>query len=107
MVSTLLGCCVADFWHVLTRTSGLLSRRIERDLLLVSALISSQTGSAIKGRSGTAKEPVDARLYPAVVKLLDTILQSLEQMRTLSIVEESPDLASAIDVRIGYTKARR
>lgn len=50
---------------------------------------------------------VDARLYPAIVKLLDSVLQSLEQMRTLTIVDESPDLASAVEARLAFTKARR
>jgi signal recognition particle subunit SRP68 len=81
----------------------LLSRRAERDLLLAVALVSSQPSSVKAGKPGA----VDARLYPAVVKLLDTILQSLDQMRALSLVDENPDLAAAIDVRIAYTKARR
>nr|GAT46032.1 predicted protein [Mycena chlorophos] len=76
----------------------LLSRRIQRDLLLVSALISSDS---------TKENEVDARLFPAVVKLLDTTLQSLAQMRTLSVVDDSPDLAAAVDARIAFTKARR
>lgn len=50
---------------------------------------------------------VDARLYPAIVKLLDSVLQSLEQMRTLTIVDESPELASAVEARLAFTKARR
>lgn len=50
---------------------------------------------------------MDARLYPAIVKLLDSVLQSLEQMRTLTIVDESPDLASAVEARLAFTKARR
>jgi signal recognition particle subunit SRP68 len=53
------------------------------------------------------KEQVDARLYPAVVKLLDTILQSLGQMRNLSVVDESADLASAVEARLSFTKAQR
>jgi signal recognition particle subunit SRP68 len=88
----------------------LLSRRIERDLLLASALLNSHTPPVAKGNASSSKskkEQVDARLYPAVVKLLDTILQSLEQMRTLSTVDDSPDLASAVDARISFTKARR
>jgi hypothetical protein len=54
-------------------------------------------------------EQVDGRFYPTVVKLLDTILQSLDQMRTLSPVDESPasDLAAAVEVRIAHTKAQR
>ena len=53
------------------------------------------------------KEPVDHRLYPAVVKLLDTVLQSLTQMRTLTIVDDHPDLASAVEARISFTNAQR
>ncbi|KAF8665085.1 hypothetical protein AX16_000553 [Volvariella volvacea WC 439] len=94
-------------------TYQLLSRRIQRDLLLLSALLaSSQKGDSSKQNQAKRvesekPEQVDGRLYPAVVKLLDTVLQSLEQMRTLSIVEDSPDLATAVDARITYTKARR
>ncbi|KAG6915991.1 hypothetical protein DXG01_008971 [Tephrocybe rancida] len=78
----------------------LLSRRIQRDLL-VSALLSSST------HGPTARGQVDSRLYPAVVKLLDTVLQSLDQMRTLSIVDDSPDLAAGVEGRTSFTKARR
>ncbi|THU88457.1 hypothetical protein K435DRAFT_782041 [Dendrothele bispora CBS 962.96] len=85
---------------------NLLSRRIQRDSLLVSALISQAqvVQGTSKSKTGSA---VDSRLFPAVVKLLDTNLQSLNQMRTLSIVDDSPDLASAVDARISYTKAQR
>src|ERR1700722_20926138 len=91
----------------------LLSRRIQRDLLLISALLSSQ-GSPVTRSAPDAKksskpksEQVDGRLYPAVVKLLDTVLQSLNQMRTLTIVDESPDLAAAVDARLSFSKGRR
>lgn len=50
---------------------------------------------------------MDGRLYPAVVKLLETVTQSLTQMRSLSIVDESPDLASAVEMRVTFTRARR
>jgi signal recognition particle subunit SRP68 len=84
----------------------LLSRRIQRDLLLVSALLSSESGP--QARAPKAKpEQVDVRLFPAVVKLLDTVLQSLNQMRALSVVDDSPDLASAVEARLSFTKARR
>ncbi|KAJ7293907.1 hypothetical protein C8J57DRAFT_1270333 [Mycena rebaudengoi] len=84
----------------------LLSRRIQRDLLLVSALLSTQPSP--QARAPKAKtEQVDSRLFPAVVKLLDTVLQSLNQMRALSIVDDSPDLASAVEARLSFTKARR
>lgn len=81
----------------------LLSRRIERDLVLVSTLLGSHAPRASKQK----KEQVDARLYPAVVKLLETVIQSLTQMRNLSIVDESPDLGSAIEAKMTYTRARR
>ena len=88
----------------------LLSRRVQRDLLLTSALL-HQLHAAQKSHrdagNASRKVQVDARLYPAIVKLLDSVLQSLEQMRTLSIVDESPDLATAVDARIAFTKARR
>jgi signal recognition particle subunit SRP68 len=89
----------------------LLSRRIQRDLLLVSALLStSKTHDSAKDTPPVLthkQEFVDSRLYPAIVKLLDTIIQSLDQMRTLSIVDDNPDLSSAVEARISFTKARR
>ncbi|KAG5646888.1 hypothetical protein DXG03_001964 [Asterophora parasitica] len=89
----------------------LLSRRIQRDLLLIVVLL-AVPNAPVKPSVATAKskakpETVDGRLYPALVKLLDTILQSLDQMRTLSIVDDNPDLASAVDARTSFTKARR
>ena len=60
-----------------------------------------------KGAAGNRKVQVDARLYPAIVKLLDGVIQSLEQMHTLTIVDESPDIASAVEARLSFTKARR
>ena len=90
----------------------LLSYRIQRDLLLISTLLhQSQAARAPRAPGSGApkprKERVDARLYPAIVKLLDTTIQSLEQMRALTIVDESPDLASAVEARQEFTKARR
>ena len=97
----------------------LLSRRIQRDLTLVSALISSssttsprktsvkQDGQKVFPSKDPENESTDARVNPAVVKILDTVLQSLTHMRTLSIVDESPDLASAIETRLAYTKSKR
>ncbi|KAF9455522.1 hypothetical protein BDZ94DRAFT_1327528 [Collybia nuda] len=87
----------------------LLSRRIQRDLLLVSALLTTSKENPHGKLSNISAKPeqVDSRLYPAVVKLLDTVLQSLNQMRTLSIVDDSPDLAAAVEARTSFTKARR
>ena len=80
----------------------LLARRTERDHLLINALLSSHQPCSSLG-----KEKVDGRLFPAVLKLLNTVLQNLAQMRTLSIVDESPDLSSCVDGRISFTKSRR
>ncbi|TFK22066.1 hypothetical protein FA15DRAFT_671954 [Coprinopsis marcescibilis] len=86
----------------------LLRYRIQRDLLLISALLASQPDkAALKASSSSKAEAVDARLFPAVVKLLDTVLQSFNQMRTLSTVDDNPDLATAVDSRISFTKTRR
>lgn len=94
----------------------LLSRRIQRDLFLVSALFSSQKLSSVPSAAGSNKLPptsivkpeqVDGRLYPAIVKLLDTVVQSLDQMRTLSVVDENQELASAVEARLSFTKSRR
>ncbi|KIM61928.1 hypothetical protein SCLCIDRAFT_1215538 [Scleroderma citrinum Foug A] len=84
----------------------LLSHRIQRDLLLISTLLSSHPPSG-QGVVSNGKEHVDSRLYPAVVKLLETVVQSLTQIRSLSIVDESPDLASTVETRVTFTRARR
>lgn len=89
----------------------LLSYRIQRDLLLISTLLHQSQAVRTPRAGGSApkprKERVDARLYPAIVKLLDNTIQSLGQMRALTIVDESPDLASAVEARQEITKARR
>jgi signal recognition particle subunit SRP68 len=73
--------------------------------LLINALLSSHQPRV--PRSSLEREQVDGRLFPAVVKLLDTVLQNLSQMRSLSIVDESPDFALGLDARISLTKSRR
>lgn len=89
----------------------LLSYRIQRDLLLISTLLHQSQAAHASRAGGSASKPrkerVDARLYPAIVKLLDNTIQSLGQMRALTIVDESPDLASAVEARQEFTKARR
>ena len=85
----------------------LLSRRIQRDLVHKSTLIASESGDKPKPEELKKRESVDYRLYPAVIKLLDTILQSLTHMRTLAIVDDHPDLASAVEARISFTNAQR
>lgn len=78
--------------------------------MLKSTLIASESSDKSKSQENKKtmkKVPVDYRLYPAVVKLLDTVLQSLTQMRTLTIVDDHPDLASAVEARISFTNAQR
>ncbi|KAF9076756.1 hypothetical protein BDP27DRAFT_1312534 [Rhodocollybia butyracea] len=82
----------------------LLSKRIQRDLLLVAALVGE---AEVDSSTAKAKVETDPRLHPAVVKLLESILQSLTQMRALSVVDDNADLSAAVDARISYTKARR
>lgn len=87
----------------------LLSRRIQRDLLLMSTLLASSNvdRSGISKPNSRDKPYADSRLNPAIVKLLDTVVQSLTQTRTLSIVDDNPDLASAIEARLAFSKGRR
>ncbi|KAG8951763.1 hypothetical protein FRC03_012384 [Tulasnella sp. 419] len=86
----------------------LLARRIQRDLILVDALIRSAptTTQGTKSDDKSYRQ-LDPRVYPAVVKNLDSILQSLDQMRTLTITDESPEISAGVDARISYSKARR
>lgn len=90
----------------------LLARRIQRDLLIVHGLLAPPAGTNVRVSAAVADRKMatpqtDPRVYPAVIKTLDTVLQSLDQMRTLSITDESTNIASALDVRISYTKAKR
>jgi len=97
----------------------LLSRRVERDLLLVESLTTPPPTTARSRPTpksgdkptskGKQKEVAasDPRLNPGLVKLYDTILQSLEQMRSLSVVDESLDLVPAVESKLAYSKAKR
>ncbi|KAJ3723996.1 hypothetical protein C8R42DRAFT_695509 [Lentinula raphanica] len=92
----------------------LLSKRIQRDLLLAETLIgeSNAAGAAGLKRNVSSSNTsitinADPRLYPAIVKLLDSVLQSLSQLRTLSIVDDNPDLSAAVDARIAFSKTKR
>jgi signal recognition particle subunit SRP68 len=94
------------FVHSFT-TYQLLTRRTQRDLLLVDALVSNP---AAKASDQTTKSPTaggDPRVNPAVVKIYDSILQTLNQMKTLTIVDESQDVAAATEARIAYIRGAR
>jgi signal recognition particle subunit SRP68 len=70
----------------------LLSHRIRRDLLLVDSLAASATLPAdptlFKLPGSRVKVEEAVKNLAAVVKLYDTVLQSLNQVRSLAIVEE-------------------
>jgi signal recognition particle subunit SRP68 len=85
-------------------TYQLLSRRTERDSLLIDALIHGQEQTTKAAAPVSAPDP---RIFPAVVKILDTVLQSLTQMRGLTIVDESLDITSATEARIAFIRSQR
>lgn len=99
----------AHFIHAFV-SYQLLAHRIQRDLLLAEALTHPQS-KPVKLPSASSSEShegnLDPRVYPAVVKNLDTVVQSLEQMRSLSITDESPEVSAAIDGRLSFTRAKR
>ena len=81
-------------------------RRAEREKKIARATgaaapVSKTVSTALLG------EKVDPRINPGLVKLYDTILQGLEQMRNLSIVDESVDLVPSVESRLAYAKAKR
>ena len=97
----------------------LLSLRIQRDESLFSStvtklqqreIIKAQTGKCVipSGPTSARMNQLRAKTYPILVKLLDSILQSLDQLRELDVVEEdSADLAGKVDAKIAFDKARR
>ena len=71
----------------------LLSNRVKRDLLLVDALQSSSKAvpsdpTVFKVPGGKVKVEEAVKNLAAVIKLYDTVLQSMSQLRNLAIVEE-------------------
>lgn len=94
------------FVHSFT-TYQLLARRTQRDLLLVDALVSNPTAKGDSSGSKTASTVEDPRVNPAVVKIYDSILQSLNQMKALTVVDESPDIAAATEARTAYIRGAR
>lgn len=99
-------------------TYQLLTLRIERDESLMATMLAKLAHREAKfykdGRpsaSGTVPVLIKrrrAKTYPILIKLLDGILQSLEQLRELDVVEEDGrDLAGRVDCTIAFDKARR
>lgn len=90
----------------------LLSNRIRRDLLLVDSLSASQpslsadlTVFTIPG--GRAKVEEAIKSLAAIVKLYDTVLQSLNQLRNLAIVEEKDGVRRAAEGVSSYFNATK
>ncbi|KAF8525140.1 hypothetical protein BU17DRAFT_84065 [Hysterangium stoloniferum] len=75
-----------------------LTYRVERDLILLFAL--SDHASA----SGRHSSPQNTA---SILHLLSGVLQSLFQALALPIVDESPDLSTALSLRISHVKAQR
>ncbi|EJT98886.1 hypothetical protein DACRYDRAFT_118202 [Dacryopinax primogenitus] len=105
-------------------TYRLLASRIERDLLLVKMLEnppkrftkpSTTDKAALSKTSGPAKDNTtkeqstepDDRTCLAIIRNLDSVLQSLEQMRELAVVQESLVVGEGIEGRIAFTRAKR
>ncbi|GMK54653.1 hypothetical protein CspeluHIS016_0112390 [Cutaneotrichosporon spelunceum] len=90
----------------------LLSHRIRRDLLLVNTLASSPSSlpadpTVFKVPGGRAKLEEAVKGLAAVIKLYDTVLQSLSQARSLAIVEEKDGVRRAAEAAEAYFTATR
>ncbi|KAM0790647.1 hypothetical protein ACM66B_004507 [Microbotryomycetes sp. NB124-2] len=102
----------------------LLAVRIKRDLLLVQDTAAKLDARELKIRetdreyvAKTGRRDEDkadrkirkqrARMYPSIVKLYDSVIQSLEQMRDLEAVEQDGELATKVEARIASARASR
>jgi signal recognition particle subunit SRP68 len=94
------------FVHSFT-TYQLLSTRTRRDLLLVDALVSNPAAKESAQASKNSSAGGDPRVNPAVVKIYDSILQTMNQMKALTVADESPDVAAATEARIAYIRGAR
>lgn len=90
----------------------LLTHRIRRDLLLVDTLSSAPSSlpadpTVFKVPGGRAKLEEAVKSLAAVIKLYDTVLQSLSQARSLAIVEEKDGVRRAAEADEAYFSATR
>ena len=102
----------------------LLSVRAKRDLLLVASTAAKLAARERKIRHAeeayTARterrdpavaegkiKRLQAKVYPGLVKVFDTILLSFESMRDMEAVEQDDELATLVDARIAYIRAQR
>lgn len=90
----------------------LLSNRIKRDLLLVDTLQTTSTvlpsdPTTFKVAGGKVKLGQAVKHLTAVIKLYDTVLQSMSQLRSLAIVEEKDGVRTMADGLEAYFHASR
>jgi signal recognition particle subunit SRP68 len=88
----------------------LLSNRIKRDLLLVDTLqagSSSLEPTSFKIPGGKVKLEEAVKNLAAVIKLYDTVLQSMSQLRNLVIVEEKDGVRAMAEGTEAYFHASR
>ncbi len=90
----------------------LLSHRIRRDLLLVDTLTSSTTSlpaaaTSFKVPGGRAKVEEAVKSLGGIIKLHDTVLQSMGQLRSLAVVEEKEGVRLAAEGAEAYYHATR
>ncbi|EKD02253.1 hypothetical protein A1Q2_03400 [Trichosporon asahii var. asahii CBS 8904] len=91
----------------------LLAHRIRRDLLLVDSLVGTTNAlpedpTAMKIAGGRARVEAAVKVLSGVVKLYDTVLQSMRQIRGLPLVEEREGArraAEAVEAYYAATKA--
>jgi signal recognition particle subunit SRP68 len=95
---------------------NLISVRLQRDEALLESTLTKlkrRENKAIStsisfGPIATRVKRRRMKLYPILIKLLDGMVQSLENLRELSVVEEDTrDMGEQVDSLIAYTKARR
>lgn len=91
----------------------LLAHRIRRDLLLVDSLLGTTNAlpsdpTAMRIPGGRARVEEGVKALAGVVKLYDTVLQSMRQIRALPLVEEAEGArraAEAVEAYYAATKA--
>ncbi|GFZ44667.1 hypothetical protein JCM24511_02391 [Saitozyma sp. JCM 24511] len=90
----------------------LLSHRIRRDLLLVDTLSTSSIAlpadvSQFKIPGGKVRVEEAVKSLAAIIKLYDTVLQSIGQVRSLAIVEEKDGVRVGVEGLEAYFHATR
>jgi signal recognition particle subunit SRP68 len=85
-----------------------LSNRVKRDLLLVGSSSNAiAASSAIPPPGGKSKLEQAIKDLTVIIKLYDTVLQSLGQMRGLALVEEKEEVKRGVEGLEAYFRASR